>query len=392
MVLVPTVFLILHLGITVASFVRTVTAVRRLRAQPFLERSSESPGHSEQTTTLISIIIPVRNEEHNIVTCLRGVLTQQGSRIEVLVVDDHSEDGTLDLARAIARDDPRIVVMRSAELPAGWTGKNYALHQGVSVATGEWLLFTDADVVLAPHALAVALRFAESNRLDLLSLSPRQCNEGFWERLLQPIVFQLLTERFDMRVVNDPRTNVAAANGQFILMRRSAYLQVGGHQSVWREILEDVALARLTKQARLRIFFANTRSLAEARMYRGLKEIWEGWGKNLVELLNSSDTSILTVALRELLLRVAPFVSFPLSLWLSAYNTSLESLMVLSGALAVVCVLAGGAHVRRITHGFPRYSFVLPVGEVMLVALIFTSWYRCRVRGRTVWKGRMYER
>lgn len=379
-----------HLWATLASIHRTLRFSQRYRAQPFLERDTETRGARREASATVSIIIPARNEETNLAACLRAALAQPLPCLQVVVVDDQSEDGTWGLACAIAREDPRLLVVRSPELPAGWTGKNHALHQGVGVATGEWLLFTDADVALAPEALAVSLRFVEAHRLDLLSLSPRQRSEGFWERLIQPLVFELLTERFDMRAVNDATTPAAAVNGQFILVRRAAYLRVGGHQAVRREILEDVALARSAKRAGLRIYFANTRSLAEARMYRGLKEIWEGWRKNLFDLLNASHRVVLTVMLGELLLWVAPFVSFPLSLALSAYNTSWGSLVVLSGAAATLCVLASGAYLRWITDGFPLYSVLLPLGKVMLVSMIVASWYRRGVRGGIVWKGRRY--
>ncbi|MBI4608553.1 MAG: glycosyltransferase [Candidatus Rokubacteria bacterium] len=385
----PVALFAFHLWVGAAAIRESLKLARRFRAQPFLEREGDFPRAA--TDTSITVIIPARNEEATLAACVRAALAQRVPLLQVVVVDDHSEDGTLAVASAIAREDPRLSVVRAAELPAGWTGKSHALHQGVGVATGEWLLFTDADVVLAPEALATALAFAEAQRLDLLSLSPRQRCDGFWERLIQPLVFRLLTERFDMRSVNDPAATAAAANGQFILIRWAAYLRVGGHAAVSGEILEDVALARRAKRAGLRVYFANTRSLAEARMYRGLAAIWEGWRKNLFDLLDSSPRAAATVALRELLLWAAPFATFPLSLALSAYNTSVGLPVVVTGALALVCALASSAYLRWLADAFPRYALLLPIGTVMLVSMLVASWYRRAVRRRVVWKGRTYK-
>lgn len=383
-------FLGFHLWVILAAIGRALSFARRFRAQPFLERDSDIPPAPGEASLAVSVIVPARNEETTLAACLRAALAQTVPALQVVAVDDHSEDGTLAVASAIAGEDPRLRVVRADALPAGWTGKNHAVHQGVGVATGEWLLFTDADVVLAPDALRVALGFMDAHRLDLLSLSPRQRCVGFWERLILPLVFRLLIERFDMRAVNDPVADAAAANGQFLLVRRAAYLRVGGHAAVSGEILEDVALARRAKRAGLRICFANTRSLAEARMYRGLTAIWEGWRKNLFDLLDSSPRAVLAVVLGELLLWVGPFATFPLSLGLSAYNTSVGLPAVLSGALAVLSVLASGAYLRWLTDGFPRYSLLLPLGTLMLVSMIVASWYRRGIRGVVVWKGRTY--
>lgn len=386
----PAVLVFFHVAITVATLIQTMVAVRRLRAQPFLESRSETPGQP-QPSPLISVIIPARNEAHNLSACLRRVLAQRGPRIQAVIVDDHSEDGTLKIAHEIAREDSRVVVLSSGELPAGWIGKAHALHRGVGVSTGEWLLFIDADVRVAPDAARTALAFAAAGSSDFLSLSPFQRCEGFWERLLQPLVFDLLNERYDLRAVNNRASPVAAANGQFIMVRRSAYFGIGGHEAVKDKVLEDVALARRAKQAGLRIYFANTRSLAETQMYRDLVGIWEGWSKNLFLLLNASPMEVWRTVLGQLFLWVVPFGTLVASSAVSGYNEPLGFLPLISGAVAVAC--AFGAATFRLAQigGLPLYSLLLPFGKLMLVAMILHSWHR-HMRGQGVrWKGRRYE-
>lgn len=387
----PAALLAFHAGIIVASLARTMGAVRRLRARPFLERRPEGSGGAGGAVPLVSVIIPARNEERTLRTCLHAALAQRGARVQVVVVDDHSEDATLEIAREVAGGDPRVLVVPSKGLPAGWTGKTYALHQGAAASTGEWLLFIDADVRMSPDAVATTAAFAAAASVDVLSLSPFQRCEGFWERLLQPLVFDLLNERYDLRAVNDPGSPVAAANGQFIMARRAAYFEVGGHSAVRDQVVEDVALARKAKRAGFRIYFANTRSLAETRMYRDFTGIWEGWSKNLVRLVSSGRSGPSGTVASQLVLWVAPFGTLVGSLAVSGYNEPLGFLPLISGGGAVACLVGSAACILARIGGVPRYSLLLPLGKLMLVAMIVHSWYR-RVSGRgVVWKGRVYE-
>lgn len=379
-----------HVGIAVASLVWTMGAVRRLRALPFLERRPDSSGDAGGVGPLVSVIIPARNEERNLRACLQGALAQRGARIQVVVVDDHSEDATLEIAREMARGDSRILALRLDELPAGWTGKTYALHRGAAASAGEWLLFIDADVSIAPDAVAAAAAFATAASVDVLSLSPFQRCEGFWERLLQPLVFDLLNARYDLRAVNDPESPAAAANGQFIMVRRPAYFEIGGHGAVRNHVVEDVALALKAKRLGFRIYFANTRSLAETRMYRDFTGIWEGWSKNLFRLVSSGRSGALGTVAGQLFLWVVPFGTLVGSPAVSGYNEPLGLLPLISGGVAVACLVGSAACLLSQIGGAPRYALLLPLGRLMLVAMIVHSWY-LHISGRGVqWKGRRY--
>lgn len=383
--------LLFHAGIIFASSVRTIIALRRLRSLPLLEGQPQIVLNSWRFDACVSIIIPARNEEHNLRACVDRVLAQRGARIEIVIVDDQSEDRTLEIANETARKDSRSLVLRSADLPSGWTGKTYALHQGAGASTGEWLLFLDADVRLAPDAVGTALAFATACSIDLLSLSPLQHAEGFWERLLQPLVFDLLNEKYDLRAVNNPNSPIAAANGQFIMIRRHAYFQIGGYEAIKNHVLEDVALAQRAKQAGFRIYFANTRSLAETRMYGGLIEIWDGWTKNLFPLLNRRYSEVWTTILGQFVLWLAPFGTLLGSLIASGYNESSRAILVISGAIAVASLIGGTALVLLQLGGIPRYALLLPLGKLILVAMIICSWYKHTTGKGISWKGRAYK-
>lgn len=233
----------------------------------------------------VSVVIPARNEEANLGACLESLAGQTGVAFEIIVVDDHSTDRTRDIAAPFAAKEPtKVRVIEAGPLPQGWTGKNHAVVTGARAARGEWLLFTDADTVHLPGSLARAVNEAEENQVEMLSYSPEQVAVSFWEMAVLPVVFAELARQYPPSKVSDPASPIAAANGQFILIRRRAYDAAGGHAAVAGEILEDVALARTVKASGRRIRFRYADDAIRTRMYRNFRQLKEGWTKNLALL------------------------------------------------------------------------------------------------------------
>src|ERR1700756_1169679 len=228
----------------------------------------------------VSVIVPARNEEASLRACLESLVAQQGITFEIIVVDDGSTDRT----RAIAESFPEVRLIEPGPLPPGWTGKNNAVTAGAREARGKWLLFTDADTVHKPGSLAAAIKEAEEHDVVLLSYSPEQEVHGFWERAVMPVIFAELARKYPPSAVSDYSTNMAAANGQYLLISRAAYDKAGGHAAVANSLLEDVALARAVRNASLRIRFRYAPEAVRTRMYRGFSQLREGWTKNLILL------------------------------------------------------------------------------------------------------------
>jgi len=228
----------------------------------------------------VSIIVPARNEEVSLADCLQSLVAQTGVAYEVIVVDDGSTDHT----RSIAQSFARVQVVSAGPLPPGWTGKNNAVVAGVGAARGSWLLFTDADTVHLPGSLSRALAEAKEHDAALLSYSPEQIAVTFWEMAVLPVVFAELAREYPPKRVSDPASPIAAANGQYILIRREAYEAVGGCRTIADNLLEDVALARAVKDSGRRIRFRNGPDAVRTRMYRKFRQLREGWTKNLVLL------------------------------------------------------------------------------------------------------------
>jgi glycosyltransferase involved in cell wall biosynthesis len=247
----------------------------------------------------VSVIVPARNEEACLGDCLASLVSQSGVRFEIIVVDDHSTDRT----REIAESFPGVHVISPAPLPGGWTGKNNAVITGSAGARGEWLLFTDADTVHVPGSLGRALDEARREGVELLSYSPEQIAVTFWEMAILPVVFAELARQYPPKKVSDPASPIAAANGQFILVRREAYEAVGGHRAIADSLLEDVALAQAVKSSGRKIRFRYAADAVRTRMYRNFRQLREGWTKNLALLFPRPGW----LAARTLVLWVLPF-------------------------------------------------------------------------------------
>ncbi len=233
---------------------------------------------------LVSIIIPARNEEASIDACLESLVSQSGVSFEIIVVDDDSTDRT----RAIAQSFPQVHVIDPLPLPHGAGGKSYACAAGARAARGEWLLFTDADTVHRPGSLKRALDEARAHHASLLSYSPEQEVHGLIQAMVMPVIFAELAQAYRPQEVCDPSHPAAAANGQYLLISREAYDDVGGHRAVAHSLLEDVALATAVKRSGRRLRFRYGGDAVRTRMYRDFASLREGWMKNLALLFPNS--------------------------------------------------------------------------------------------------------
>src|ERR1700722_8566544 len=227
----------------------------------------------------ISAILPVRNEEAAVERAVASLAAQPEIR-EILVVNDQSTDGTARVLERLCANEPKLRVLDGGPLPSGWVGKNHAAWQGAQRASEPWLLFTDADALHLPVSAARALADAAATGAAMISYSPAQDLHTWWERALIPFIFCRLSQLYSYAAVNDPQSPAAAANGQYLLIRRDAYDAIGGHAAVCGEVLEEVALAKRAKAAGIPLYFTPGDGMARVRMYRSFSALWEGWTKN----------------------------------------------------------------------------------------------------------------
>ena len=323
---------------------------------------------------LVSVIVPARDEEASLATCLESLVAQTGAADEIIVVDDHSTDRT----REIAASFPSARVIEAGPLPAGWTGKNNAVTTGARAAQGEWLLFTDADTVHLPGSLARALEEARESKADLLSYSPEQIAVTFWEMATLPVIFAELARQYPPSKVSDPNSNAAAANGQYILIKREAYDAIGGHAAIAGEILEDVALAKLVKASGRKIRFRYAADAVRTRMYRNYRQLRDGWTKNLALLFPNPGW----LAMRTLLLWGFTWSALSLPLVTRAKHWSWDAVFV--GAFLFLTIRLSRANFTS------EMTFLGALFGMPMFAYLLLRSKHVHANGSVPWKGRTY--
>jgi len=329
-----------------------------------------------ETALEISVIVPARNEEACLAECLRSLVGQAGPAYEVIVVDDHSTDGTC----AIAASFP-VKLIGADELPPGWNGKCNAAWCGAKAAKGKWLLFTDADTRHAPDSIARGLQEAQEASADMLSYSPKQEVRGFAERALMPVIFAELATTYPPKEVCDPKSPVAAANGQYLLIRREAYDAVGGHAAVATALLEDVELAKRLKEAGFALRFGMSDAVS-TRMYRSFPQMWEGWSKNLALLFPNPR--------RLALWRALEFAAIVAMLTFSIVSLIKGDMItfVVATAVSVQWLYLFGKRIGR-AH-FDGLSNALAFFGLPLFAVLLVNSSISHKKGTVRWKGREY--
>ncbi len=347
--------------------------------------SSEAHNRSPSGTLVaaatagsVTAIVPARNEEAVIAASIAS-LASQPEIAEILVVNDQSTDRTASVVRSLMEKIPNLRLLESAGLPEGWVGKNHVLWVGVQEAKSAWLLFTDADAEHDQNSASRALQIAQEHNATLVSFSPEQITEAWYEKALIPYIYLRLAKRFSYEKVNDPNSSAAAANGQFLMMRRDVYDAIGGHSSVAGEVLEDVALAMRVKAVGNRIWFGSGKGIVRVRMYRSFPAMWQGWKKNLYRLMGGTPWAVIREMESNLpwipLLLIAAGLKYPFLLFLGVL-------------LLIARQTSYGLDLARNQYPFSFIFYYMPA-VVLYVAVLWAS-YRSHVNGRIQWKGREY--
>jgi cellulose synthase/poly-beta-1,6-N-acetylglucosamine synthase-like glycosyltransferase len=353
---------------------------------------TESELEAEVPRFELSVILPARNEQESLPTCLASLLGQSepgfalGEQWELIIIDDDSSDATGDIAAEAAAGRAGVTVMKAPALDlsslGGFTGKNNACWAGAQASQGKWLLFTDADTVHEPGDLSRAMREAEKYKALLLSYSPKQIVAGFWQRAVMPLVFSELASVYPMKQVNDPGRRLAAANGQFLMVERDAYFSVGGHRAVGKSVLEDVALAQNIKRGPRVIRFRYAPDALSTRMYRSTGDMIEGWTKNLALLMPSPIALALWRILDLVLLVGLPVMAFMFPIHVPAQRVIF--LLLWARTLWRFYSRVGRSN-------FPAVDVALSaVGIPMFVYLLIRSVVHHRINKSVAWKGRSY--
>ena len=333
----------------------------------------------------ISVCIPARNEERDIKNCVKSVLNQDYPSFEVIVVDDNSSDNTAKIVRSMTEEYPNLIFIAGAQLAPGWIGKPYALHQAYQKSRGQYLLFTDADLMYRSHALKTAIHTMICKDLDLLTLMPAAIFGSFWERVVQPVIFWFIAALTSFRKVNSQSHQSAMGFGAFLLFKKASYQKIGGHLSVANEILEDIMIAKKAKFNGLSILVADGKHLFSIRMYHSMKEIWVGWRKNIFLAMKKSVLRAFYYMVMVLCFLLTPYIVVMCNLWMGTGNLWLGiSLLGLALSLAAGLGLCHELGLER------KNVFLFPLGAIVMVVIMFNSMVQTLLLERTEWRGRTY--
>jgi chlorobactene glucosyltransferase len=350
-----------------------------------------SPRFEAPDPPLITAVIPAKDEEAILGECLASVCAQSYPRLEILVVDDRSTDRTGAIAREFAEADPRVRVLTIEALPDGWTGKTHALQVASEQARGDWYWFLDADTRHAPENLSIVMEYARSRGAVLASLLPEMRCESFWERVVQPLAGIVLMQSYPLFLVNDDRSPLAFANGQYILVERSAYEAAGGHRAVRDRFVEDIGLAEHVKALGLPIRAAIARGIGSTRMYASLGHLVRGWSRILYDALGRSSWRLLGRLVDPMIFSQSGHVALAVALVMLALGDAGPFVLWLLG-LSVAHHVFSYAVLRRVYDlSVPRSRYVawFPVANLVIGCILLRAIRMC-LTGKVTWRGTAY--
>lgn len=359
----------------VGSLAATAATVHTAYNLTRLRRPGPRPA---ATSEPVSVLVPARDEADRIGPCVRSILDSTGVTLELVVLDDGSRDGTADVVRAAAGDDPRVRIVEGAPVPNGWTGKTWACHQLAKLARHELLMFADADVVLTPDGLAATARLLRTSGLDLVCPYPRQLADGALPRLVQPLLQWSWLTFLPLDVAErSTRPSLTAANGQLLAVDATAYRWAGGHAAVRAAVLDDVALLRALKAAGRRGTVVDGTDVATCRMYDDGAGLVAGYGKSLWSAFGSPAGAATVGALLTTAYVLPAVVAV----------TGPAGAARRWGLLGYAAGVAGRALAARRTGARAADSLAHPASILAFDALLALSWRR-RAAGTLTWRGR----
>ena len=365
-------------GILAAAWI--IGGLRMVRGMARVPRLGEVSPLPDADCPAVSILVPARNEAAKLPQALPTLLAQDYPRSEVIVVNDRSSDATGAILEEFASQNENLSVHHLRELPAGWLGKPHALEVGYQHATGEWLVFTDADVCFAPDLLRRALALAREKGWDHLTLLPMVDLEGFWEKTALSFWGMGLIFGSEAWRVSNPRSRSYLGVGAFQLLRRSAYEAIGTHRRLALEVVDDIKLGKLVKLSRLRSGVAVAGERLRLRWQEGLLNLIRGLTKNSFAACGFRVRTVAAHLLRVFAFSILPFLAL-------LFTSGTPRVLAAVSVVAAIAVHASASPFSRVSllYGFTHPLGALVMCYILLRSAIVTLWH-----GGVVWRNTFY--
>ena len=339
-------------------------------------------GFSSDKQPLISVLVPMRNEERNVNNCIQMLKNLSYENLEIIIYEDQSTDQTFPLLQQAIGQDTRFQILPGIPLKKGWVGKVHACHQLRQHAKGDYLCFVDADVTLHPDVLSYSLERAIHKQAALITGFPKFSYTNWLDQLVIPMMHFIVYVHLPIALANFTKVpTTSAANGTFMFFKTDSYDQIGGHQAVKQSLIEDIQIARTMKKNGHRVLLANVTDYVSCKMYETSKETWEGFSKNMFAGIGQSIPLAMGITAFYAFFYVMPL------LYLVYGIISWDPLFMVPYALTVV----HRAICDRKSKTPLYYSFFVPLSSVLLLVILWRSVYLSGNGKAYTWKGRSYE-
>ncbi|MCX7737273.1 MAG: glycosyltransferase family 2 protein [Candidatus Kapabacteria bacterium] len=344
---------------------------------PFLKKGIKKQDELKSKKTKVSILVPARNEEKNIENCLNSITSFDYPDYEIIVLDDGSTDNTYKILETYQSKHPNLKILKGKQTPYDWLGKNWACYQLAQEAKGDILIFTDADNWHRSDALTETIEYMNRYRLDFLSAFPQQITKSLSEKIFVPVVDLIIYSFLILWSTLLMKSSIfAAANGQWIAIRREAYFKIGGHSAVKSSIVEDIQLSRVFKKNSFRTLTTAGTDIVFGRMYHNFSEIWNGFSKNMYFIFGGNFFILFGIIFLLLLTGIFPYISL-------FFTTSFLFPII---SISLIILWRAILSLRFKSNLFLNVIFH-PISILFLILIALNSFIKIKT-GKIEWKGR----
>ena len=374
------------IGVCAAWIFLLKSMIVSFRDTPYLDKFEKGKHDNPK----VSIILPARNEEEFIASCLDTLVKQDYPNYEIIAIDDSSKDSTASIIAEYAKHHPKIMQVSAREKPDGWMGKNWACIEGFKKASGELLLFTDADTKHATNVISLAVSHLMTFNLDALTVIPRMKVNDFWTKITLPMISTFLHTRFSAIRVNDPTKKTGYFFGSFFIINKKVYEKVGTHEGVKQEIIEDGALGKKVKETGYKMKMVRGEHLLEAVWARDKSTLWNALKRLMIPLYLQSQKIAIGIFFAVLFLLFVPFPILAYSSFV-AFESFSNSLLFASSILASILIYSGG--IIEVKKGLDLKlicALFAPVGSLVVVLAFLSGLLQAKKDASISWRGRSY--
>ena len=356
------------------------------RDSPFLDQFNSKPHVKPK----VSVILPARNEERFIERCLKSLAEQDYENYEIIAIDDRSDDRTGEIIKKITQKIPNLLYALADLKPEKWMGKNWACMEGFKKATGELLLFTDADTFHSKRTISLAVDHMMSEELDALTVIPKMICLDNWTKITLPVLSTFLHTRFSALRVNDSSKKTGYFFGSFFIIKRKTYELVGTHEGVKGEIVEDGALGKKVKEAGFKMKMVRGEHLVEAVWARDWSTLWNALKRLMIPLYLQARSVAVAIFFAVLFLVFMPFPMLIYSASFASLSTSFTTLFAISIITTILVFVASVIDAKKGLSLTISYALMAPIGSSIIIAGFASGILHAKRNDAVTWRGRTY--